>query len=335
MSDVAPISVVIPAYNAQNFIAEALRSVAAQTRAVAEVIVVDDGSADQTATIAERCGARVLRQINAGPSAARNAGIRAATQPWIAFLDADDLWLPEKINLQWRAIQLCPDVGIVAGDYRREENGRITMPSRLGELKELFTEISKTKVDQKISYFPQSEKEFALANLSLTPSAMLLRRDLLVAVGLFDESLHYWEDNECFLKILARCALALVEEPVMTRRVHDGNATNNALKYQLGRIAVADRLHAHPEIYPPRAAQIYEKRLLPFLVPTGRLLMEEERTGEARALFARRLRAQFELRALALWIATWIRPRFFKRLAGLKRLLTQRVSGKAQIVAEN
>ncbi|MEJ7711472.1 MAG: glycosyltransferase family A protein [Pyrinomonadaceae bacterium] len=79
MFDAAPISVIIPAYNSEFFIAEALKSVLQQSVAVAEIIVVDDGSEDQTPKIAESFGVRVIRQSNAGPAAARNAGVSAAT----------------------------------------------------------------------------------------------------------------------------------------------------------------------------------------------------------------------------------------------------------------
>lgn len=96
------VSVVIPAYNAAPFIARAIESVLAQTRPVLEVLVVDDGSRDRTAEIAAGFGApvRVVRQANAGPSAARNHGARLARGEWIALLDADDAWLPEKLERQ-------------------------------------------------------------------------------------------------------------------------------------------------------------------------------------------------------------------------------------------
>jgi len=96
------ISVVIPAYNAAEYIGRAIDSVLAQTRRPDEIIVVDDGSTDDTASIVETYGSqvRLIRQENAGVSAARNTGIDAATGEWIAFLDSDDEWLKEKLQLQ-------------------------------------------------------------------------------------------------------------------------------------------------------------------------------------------------------------------------------------------
>ena len=91
------ISVVIPAYNAARFLPRCLKSVFAQTLQPEEVIVVDDGSTDSTAEVAEALGARVINRRNGGLSAARNTGIKGASSEWIALLDADDLWARDKL----------------------------------------------------------------------------------------------------------------------------------------------------------------------------------------------------------------------------------------------
>lgn len=113
------ISVVIPAYNNERWIGRAIKSVLAQSRAAEEIIVVDDGSRDNTAAVAAGFGERVrlIRQDNAGASAARNAGIRAATGNWIAFLDADDEWLPEKLALQIEHLRRWPSLKWTTGNY--------------------------------------------------------------------------------------------------------------------------------------------------------------------------------------------------------------------------
>jgi glycosyltransferase involved in cell wall biosynthesis len=96
------ISAVIPAYNAEKYVAAAIESALAQTIPPSEIVVVDDGSKDGTAGVASRVapGVKVLRQPNGGPAAARNTGIRNSTGEWIAFLDADDTWVPNKLELQ-------------------------------------------------------------------------------------------------------------------------------------------------------------------------------------------------------------------------------------------
>lgn len=102
MSPAPTISVVIPAYNAEAYVARAIESALTQTHPVLEILVVDDGSRDQTAVVAGQfvSPVRVLQQPNGGPSAARNLGVREARGEWIAFLDADDAWLPHKLERQ-------------------------------------------------------------------------------------------------------------------------------------------------------------------------------------------------------------------------------------------
>ena len=106
------VSCVVPVFNAERHLAEALDSIFAQTHRPIEVVVVDDGSTDASAAVAEGYGerVRVIRQANAGPSAARAAGIDAARGELIAFLDADDVWLPEKLALQLGHLTAHPEL---------------------------------------------------------------------------------------------------------------------------------------------------------------------------------------------------------------------------------
>ena len=117
------ISVIIAAYNAAETIAETLASIQIQTLAPLEILVVDDGSQDATARIARALGARVISQTNAGVSAARNRGLAEAKGDWIAFVDADDRWRPERLERQWAGLQYAPGAGFAFTDMRRERAG--------------------------------------------------------------------------------------------------------------------------------------------------------------------------------------------------------------------
>src|SRR5262249_59293001 len=104
MTESPTISVVIPCYNGARFLRETLASVLAQTLPPLEVLVIDDGSTDDSGAVAESFGppVRVIRQPNQGESVARNRGIEEAKGEWVGFLDADDLWNPDKLERQWQ-----------------------------------------------------------------------------------------------------------------------------------------------------------------------------------------------------------------------------------------
>src|SRR5262245_41508013 len=113
------VSVVIPCYNARPYLEETIRSVFSQTFTPCEILVVDDGSSDGSAHVAEGFGdrVRVIRQRNQGECAARNAGLQAACGEWIAFLDADDVWKPNKLELQVAAVRRHEEVVCVHSGF--------------------------------------------------------------------------------------------------------------------------------------------------------------------------------------------------------------------------
>ena len=126
MAEDLRLSVVIPCYNAARFLEETLRSVLAQTYAAHEVIVVDDGSTDESARIAANFGppVRVLRQTNQGESTVRNRGMAEARGDWVGLLDADDTWEPDKLHCQVDVLRDQPgDIVCVYNDFFRFEGG--------------------------------------------------------------------------------------------------------------------------------------------------------------------------------------------------------------------
>lgn len=178
-------SVIIPAYNAEQTIEKALASVVRQTKAelVREVIVVDDGSTDGTAACARafrgQCSfpIQVINQKNAGPSAARNAGIRAASGDYIAFLDADDEWLSDKLENQWKVLQENPQIDLLSGGLTE------------GPLKILFRPHTKL--------YHVSIRDYCWKSFIYT-STVVVRRARAADAGYFDEALRYSEDMNYF-----------------------------------------------------------------------------------------------------------------------------------------
>jgi glycosyltransferase involved in cell wall biosynthesis len=207
------ISVIIPAYNAAAYIERALRSVLNQSRPAEEIIVVNDGSTDATSEILRRYEGkiRIIEQANAGVSAARNAGIRAATGDWIAFLDADDEWLPEKLRLQSELLAANPTLCWITGNFlfcRCRENHRQSPAFSEMQISAIQHDLcDKTCFD---SYF-QAYYYGAAGNTD----TMLVRKNKLLEAGLFYEGQKIAEDEDVWLRLAyLNMKLAVVWKPV-------------------------------------------------------------------------------------------------------------------------
>jgi len=189
------VSAVIPAYNAEQYVGRAIESVLQQTRPAEEVIVVDDGSTDGTAAVVEDYGSKVrlIKQSNAGASEARNMGIKSAKSQWIAFLDADDEWLPEKLKVQMAHLRRNSNLVWTHGDYFKSVSREVPMkPARdmnraeglLGG-KEYFT-----------SYF-----EGFLSGFYAWTGTILVRRQALIKAGLFRAGQLRAQDTDMWFRI--------------------------------------------------------------------------------------------------------------------------------------
>ena len=196
------ISVIIPTYNRGGMLKEAIDSVLGQDYPHVELIVVDDGSSDATAELLKTYGQNlaVIRQKNRGVSAARNAGIAAASGHYIAFLDSDDLWLPRKLTRQVQFFNHYPDALICQTEEIWMRNGRRVNPGlRHRKLSGMIFEPS-------------------LHLCLVSPSAVMIRRSLFRAVGLFDESLPACEDYDLWLRVSCRYPVYLIPEARIIKR---------------------------------------------------------------------------------------------------------------------
>lgn len=192
------IAVVIPLYNKSPHIAGTLDSVLSQRVQPAEIIVVDDGSTDGSADVVlpyQRLGVRLIQQHNSGVSAARNRGIEASTSQWVAFLDADDLWLPNHIECLLRVLQTYPDVGLVSTQHEILENG-IRLRPRCA-----YAEGAVCRVDD-------FYRRFAAGLSLVNSSTACVRRDAVELIGGFPESIHIGEDIILWIKLFEQFGMA-------------------------------------------------------------------------------------------------------------------------------
>ncbi len=187
------ISVIIPVYNRAQMVKRAIDSVLAQTDPAHEIIVVDDGSTDATPMVLKDYQHRIhiVRQTNKGVSAARNAGIHKATGDWLAFLDSDDEWLPEKLSLAKDFLNHHPEYLIFQSEEIWIRRGKRVNPK---------------KKHQKYGgwIFKQS-----LPLCIVSPSAVVIHRSVFEHVGLFDESFPVCEDYDLWLRVARKFPIGL------------------------------------------------------------------------------------------------------------------------------
>lgn len=221
------VSVIIPTFNRASLVREALDSVLAQSSSPGEVIVVDDGSTDETeAVLAAVSGRfRYVRQDRAGVSAARNHGIRLARGEWLAFLDSDDLWLPGKLAAQSRYVAENPGIRVLQTEEIWVRNGK--------------------RLNPKLYHRKPSGYCFdrLLERCLISPSAVMIHRSVFDTVGDFDESLPACEDYDLWLRIGCRYPIGLLNPPLVVKRAgHPDQLSASVATLDLYRIRAIEKL---------------------------------------------------------------------------------------------
>ena len=238
------ISVVIPAFNSEKTIARALDSVYCQEVPVHEVIVVDDGSADSTLDIlhAQYPDVILIRHgQNKGPGAARNAGIETATGDWIAFLDADDQWLPDKLQTQCGLLTARPELAWCCTNYTINKNGR------------MVPKIAPAKAQQELiegAYFKNYFSAAADNLCDIQTSTLIVKKAVFDELGTFNAALMRHQDWDLWWRIAHRYpAIGFVAEPqIVHHLLYDNQVVNQRrLEAKKGRW-LSELLQTHLEI---------------------------------------------------------------------------------------
>lgn len=236
------VSVIIPTFNAAQFIKDCLDSVFSQQSDFAlDVILVDDGSSDDTLdqVLATGYPVRCFEQSNAGPAAARNRALREASGDYIAFLDADDLWPTGKLAQQLAVLQAHADIGLLFGDCRQFD--------RAGDFAQTLFEEGKRDLDfwGDSLYLMQPYAKLMHGNF-ITTGSIVMRRACVERVGYFDEELRLVEDLEYWLRIALEFPIAYVDTVCLLRRRHDDNTSRDQVAMSLAFLGV---LEAHRRRY--------------------------------------------------------------------------------------
>lgn len=222
------VSVVMPAYNSEAFVSEAIASVIDQTYENWELIIVDDGSTDRTREIVSGFVAsdgriHYLHQSNSGPASARNKGIHASRGRYIAFLDSDDLWFRDKLEKQMNFAVTHPGYVVYGGvRYLREKDG-------------MFVEDKETKNFRNFGTIAENA-EYLLFHPNLTMTcSVILEKSMLEKVGLFDQTLSSSEDDNLYFRLALNYMFFALQEPVFYRRKHTQNITANLTSKEISR----------------------------------------------------------------------------------------------------
>jgi len=275
------ISVVIPAYNSEKFLEKAVRSVIAQERLPEEILIIDDGSTDGTQRVAEELisgqkGAKpqikYIRQANQGPAVARNTGLKNASGDYIAFLDADDSWLPERLKTQLAVFQTDPNAGLVC-------SGRVRVDETTGQ-RTLNCEGDKLSGDGYLDLWTYRNY--------ITTSSVLARKRCLDEVGGFDEDPRVLgsEDAELWLRIAEKFKIVYVNKPLVEYLVREGgiNRSNIQRSYKSAVFIIQKHEPEFRRRY-ENATSIVQNKWRRIYHAWGVTLFDNEQFGEAKAKF--------------------------------------------------
>ncbi|MEO1429684.1 MAG: glycosyltransferase [Cyanobacteria bacterium J06633_8] len=227
------ISVIIPVFNGEKTIKETIYSILNQTFQDIEIIVSDDGSTDSTLEIINTIPdsrIKILSYANAGVSASRNRGINHAKGEYISFMDADDLWTPDKLELQWQALEDNPEAAVAYSwtDYIGESSQFLKSGRRIKANGDVFSQLLVT-------------------NFLENGSNPLIRKEALEKVGSFDESLPVAEDKDMWLRLAVNYEFVCVEKPQILYRSSINSLSSNLQKMEATSLKVIERAFSYPK----------------------------------------------------------------------------------------
>ena len=312
------VSVIIPAYNIAPYIGETLSSVFAQTFTDYEVIVINDGSPDTVELEYALSGFRdrihYLKQENLGASAARNAGLRTARGEFIAFLDGDDLWLPNYLDEQIKFIRE-HDCDLVCADALM-----------FGETAPRHQTYMEWLMETAPPFGTVSFRELISGQRCLITSGVIARRKLIVEAGLFDEALRTAQDYDLWLRLARSRARLMYQRTLLLRyRCHAGGLTGNLLNSFRRELRILDKVQDEYDLTPTERIEILpailvRRAMLEFEL--GKMLIAEGDVAAARSAFQKAYHAGRTWKPYVATLGSQVAPRLM-RVLYLWRLQTR------------
>lgn len=279
------VSVVIPAYNVGDFLGATIESVFSQRVDEVEIIVIDDGSTDNTANVMDSYANRIhsIRQDNCGVAAARNVGLKYASGEFVAFLDGDDIWNPDNLGVKLAVLERNPEIAGVFGDFEIFDSNTTLHERGLRNLYPVFSRNNWGVSDifdrrdligirpdgQVTSYSGNIFGSLFLGNFILT-STLVIRRSVFAEVGHFKEQLWTNEDYDFFLRLARDTELAYVDAPLVRYRRHTNQLTSkkNIVKILRAVKQILAGYESHFSVN--NSARIFNKRYAQVLTELGK-----------------------------------------------------------------
>jgi glycosyltransferase involved in cell wall biosynthesis len=274
------VSCIIPSYNRPHYVCEAVDSALAQTYEALEVIVVDDGSTDNTLEVLKKYGdkIKVLDQPNAGTAAARNTGVAASSGKYLAWLDSDDSWLPQKISAQVEAAERHPEAAVVYTLCQQfDENGEPPPPA--GPIAIPVETVQKDILNMLI------------VESQVMPSSCLIRRDNYLSVGGYDPEYRFSEDWELDFRLALRYQYVSINAPLTRYRVHPASKSNDRAPHAFGRLKLREKIEAsclamlaeNPDPILKDAYAQHQKKYALTCYRTGKISLKQKNYAQAKA----------------------------------------------------
>ncbi len=267
------VSVIMPAYNSAAFLPQAVASVLEQNYDRIELIIIDDASTDNTSLVLEGFAQNskiiILRSDQcSGPAAARNYGLSKASGDLIAFLDADDIWMPEKLSRQVRELEENPGLGWNYCDGLVVDTG----------LNPMYLISDRNNLPEGMIY-----EELMLRHPLIIPSGVLIRKEVFDHSGAFDPAIHGVEDWDLFLRIARSYKCSCLRQPLFQYRIHGANISRRAGKMEVALGLAYDKLIAlHPDLKSVLSGKYHRN--------VGASWLQEGNFGRARAHYLKAIR---------------------------------------------
>ena len=315
------VSVVIPAYNCAPFISETLESVYRQTYTNLEIVLVDDGSTDDTpsALAPHMDRIRYLYQENKGTAAARNAGIQMAKGDLIAFLDNDDLWFPEKIDLQVRVLQEHPECGLVFTDGKEIDGSRVLRDSLMANHLQSWID-QRDDQDSRVMH-GWLFNELITLNFICSASGVMVRKQSVKRIGGFDERIAIADDYDLYLRMARLYPMAYLRPCLYVWRYRkesqSGSRNNRQYRWTKAMLPVLEK---HLHIMPMELRPQVRRRLLNMYWQIGWLDFNQNRFKDSRQKFLGCLRHnRFFMPAMLYLLASYLDPSFIRKIRYVKQ----------------